>query len=51
MQPLQNGIGLTIRISRESWCLPYAEFFLIVPFPKCNTNLKISGPGDFIGAP
>ena len=22
------GIGATIRIGRESWCLPYAGFFL-----------------------
>ena len=25
-QPLQNCIGTTIRIGRESWCLPYAGF-------------------------
>ena len=29
-QPLQICIGPTIRIGRESWCLPYAGFFLIV---------------------
>ena len=28
MQPLQICIGPTIRIGRESWCLPYAGFFL-----------------------
>ena len=27
MQPLQICIGSTIRIGRESWCLPYAGFF------------------------
>ena len=27
-QPLLICIGPTIRIGRESWCLPYAEFFL-----------------------
>ena len=27
MQPLQICIGPTIRIGRESWCLPYAGFF------------------------
>ena len=26
-QLLQNCIGPTIRIGRESWCLPYAGFF------------------------
>ena len=29
MQPLQICIGPTIRIGRESWCLPYAGFFCI----------------------
>ena len=28
MQPLQICIGPTIRIRRESWCLPYAGFFV-----------------------
>ena len=28
MQPLQICIGPTIRIGRESWCLPYAGFLL-----------------------
>ena len=27
---LQNCIGPTIRIGRESWCLPYAGFLLSV---------------------
>ena len=26
MQPLQTFIGPTIRMGRESWCLPYAGF-------------------------
>ena len=26
-QPLQLCIGPSIRIGRESWCLPYAGFF------------------------
>ena len=26
MQPLEICIGPTIRIGRESWCLPYAGF-------------------------
>ena len=29
MQPLQVCIGPIIRIGRESWCLPYAGFFLM----------------------
>ena len=29
MQPLQICIGPIIRIGRESWCLPYAGFFLL----------------------
>ena len=28
-QPLQNCIGPTIRIGRESWCLPYAGVFFL----------------------
>ena len=28
MQPLQICIGPTIRIGRESWCLPYAGFLV-----------------------
>ena len=27
-KPLQNCIGPTIRIRRESWCLPCAGFFI-----------------------
>ena len=29
MRPLQFCIGPTIRIGRESWCLPYAGFFCL----------------------
>ena len=29
MQPLQICIGPIIRIGRESWCLPYAGFFIL----------------------
>ena len=32
MQRLQICIGPTIRIGRESWCLPYAGFFIITLF-------------------
>ena len=28
MQPLQICIGPSIRIGRESWCLPYAGFLV-----------------------
>ena len=41
MQPLQICIGPTIHIGRESWCFPYAGFF-IVPFPK-NKCLRKNG--------
>ena len=34
--PLQICIGPTIRIARESWCLPYAEFF----FETLNVTQK-----------
>ena len=30
MQPLQICIGPIIRIGRESWCLPYAGFLVVV---------------------
>ena len=30
MQPLQICIGPSIRIGRESWCLPYVGFFFYV---------------------
>ena len=30
MQPLQICIGPIIRIGRESWCLPYAGFFICI---------------------
>ena len=30
MQPLQNCIGPTIRISREILCLPYAGFLILI---------------------
>ena len=30
MQPPQICIGPTIRIGRQSWCLPYAGFFFTV---------------------
>ena len=39
MQPLQICIGPIIRIGRESWCLPYAGFFL--NGLKININLII----------
>ena len=45
MQPLQICIGPTIRIGRESWCLPYAGFFrsisalLLFSYTHVNQNL------------
>ena len=41
MQPLQICIGPTIRIGRESWCLPYAGFFKIIFFNE--TGLENEG--------
>ena len=29
MQPIKICIGPSIRIGRESWCLPYAGFFVV----------------------
>ena len=40
MQPLQICIGPTIRIGRESWCLPYAGFFFY--FVEYFLNLLIA---------
>ena len=43
MQPLQNCIGPTIRIGRESWCLPYAGFLargLVLSFLCVQNNIK-----------
>ena len=34
MEPLQICIGPTIRIARESWCLPYMRYF--------NKNQKVN---------
>ena len=54
MQPLQICIGPTIRIGRESWCLPYAGFFHIILYNyavvKASAIIGISGyqePGCF----
>ena len=46
MQPLQICIGPTIRIGRESRCLPYAGFFCIV-FTIC-TRREIQSLPDAI---
>ena len=40
MQPLQICIGPIIRIGRESWCLPYAGFFLAISFSLLNLYTK-----------
>ena len=45
MQLLKNCIGPTIRIGRESWCLPYAGFFpclVIVSFKIATSSLRLS---------
>ena len=36
MQPLQICIGPIIRIGRESWCLPYAGFFILLIIVEHN---------------
>ena len=38
MQLLKNCICPTIRIGRESWCLPYAGFFIAAPGFAWVTN-------------
>ena len=46
-QPLQICIGPTIRIGRESWCLPYAGFLLL----NCiNLNMEWLSPIDSLTA-
>ena len=43
MQPLQICIGTTIRIGRESWCLPYAGFFFdkVIKLVNCRSVIII----------
>ena len=41
MQPLQICIGPTKRIGRESWCLPYAGFFIYFSFLSSRNLSKI----------
>ena len=40
MQPFQICIGPIIRIGRESWCLPYAGFFLMKLVRKKKEKTK-----------
>ena len=48
MQPLQNCICPTIRIGRETLCLPYAGFFVLnlslegtnMAIPKATAKIK-----------
>ena len=40
MQPLQICIGPIIRIGRESWCLPYAGFFIYSSSLACIDKNK-----------
>ena len=43
MQPLQICIGPTIRIGRESWCLPYAGFFIeVTDRPTDNYTSRVA---------
>ena len=43
VQPLQICIRLTIRIGRESWCLPYAGFFFdkLIKLVNCRSVIII----------
>ena len=45
-QLILNGIGATISIARESWCLPYAGLFTIelwaLCYQGCCTNSSYS---------
>ena len=34
----KKSIGATIRIGREIWCLPYAEFFLYMRISEKNSK-------------
>ena len=43
-QPIQICIGSTIRIGRESWCLPYAGFFIIF----FMVDQRVSGSPTYI---
>ena len=43
-QPLQICIGPSIRIGRESWCLPYTFFFLGNLQKSVNTTTYIRRP-------
>ena len=40
MQPLQICIGFSIRIGRESWCLPYPGFSYILSYIVCMENCQ-----------
>ena len=43
MQPPQICIGPTIRIDRESWCLPYAGFFYLLVGNVMSILYQLSG--------
>ena len=44
MQPLQVCIYPIIRIGRESWCLPYAGFFILqIESVPSHSKLQVSG--------
>ena len=48
MQPLQIYIGPIIRIGRESWCLRYADFFLLLFLFETFQQLFLLLPGNTI---
>ena len=56
MQPLQIGSGSTFRSGQESWCLPYAGFFIcalfnifyeVYHFFKNNVDITLNLKGPF----
>ena len=52
MQPLEICIGPTIRIGRESWCLPYAGFLFCnkVSYYYIYMHLALANPPIYIDA-
>ena len=47
-RPLKICIGPTIRIGRESWCLPYAGFFLYA-HNSSFLSLRLKGKKKYLG--
>ena len=39
------GIGASICIGREIWCLPYAGFFMMIVVDKCTHLVRTATAG------